>query len=73
MSNIPKTLQCKDCGKKPKREIIGWGYSDKDDELFLVHWCNGNHIRFPEKGTFYSTRPEFQEPLVVHAWNQSQI
>ena len=70
---IPKTLPCKDCGIKPKRQIVGWGYSDKDDELFLVHKCKGVAMRFPVEGTFMATRPEFQEALVVKAWNEWQI
>ena len=67
---MPRTLPCKTCGVKPKREVIGWGFSDKDDELFLVHKCKGSSVRFPEKGRFYSTRPEFQERLLIPAWNE---
>jgi hypothetical protein len=72
---MPKTMPCKECGRKPKREIIAWGFSDKDDELFLVHKCRGGFVRFPKKGSFthlYPNGPNGQEMLVVKAWNARQ-
>ena len=67
--NTPKTSPCKDCGQKPKREIVAFGFSDKDDEFFLVHKCKGKPIRFPKRGTFSQYYANAQEPLVVTAWN----
>ena len=37
--NLPKIANCKECGKKPKEQIWAFGYSDKDDELYLQHFC----------------------------------
>lgn len=73
MNDSPKTALCKTCGKKPKQEIVAFGFSDKDDELFLVHWCKGVHVRFPKRGTFSANYVNGQRPLVVKAWNELQL
>jgi hypothetical protein len=71
--NIPKMSPCKDCGKKPKEIIWAFGYSDKDDELYLVHWCNfqNKKVHFPElkKHPFTAHYVNGQRPLVREAWN----
>lgn len=60
---------CKNCGKKPKEEIVAWSYGDSNDELFLVHWCKGIHIRFPKRDTFTAHYVKGQRPKVIEAWN----
>ena len=70
--NTPKTMNCKDCGVKPKQQLIHWSYGDSDDELFLVHWCNGTHKQFPKRGTFTHLYPNGQRPLLINAWNEAQ-
>lgn len=70
--NTPKTFPCKECGQKPRRQIVAWGYSDKDDEFFLIHKCNGKNVRFPEKHRFSHVYANAQEPLVVAAWNEEK-
>jgi hypothetical protein len=69
---IPKMAVCRLCGIKPKREIVAWGFSDKDDELFLVHRCQGKIVRFPKRDTFSHLYVSGQEPLVVESWNALQ-
>lgn len=66
---IPKTLPCRECGIKPKRQIVSHGYTDKDDELFLVHNCGKKSVRFPEKGRFYDYMIAEQERRAIPAWN----
>ena len=72
LQTLPKIANCKDCGKKPKEEIVSFGFTDKDDELFLVHWCKGVHVRFPKRDTFTAHYVNGQRPLVREAWNKNQ-
>ena len=69
---MPKTMLCRKCGIKPKREIISWSFGDSDDELFLQHKCNGESTRFPNRGRFTDVMVSGQEIQVVKAWNEEQ-
>lgn len=75
--NLPKLELCKDCKKKPKEIIWAVGYSDKDNELYLVHWCNKQNgkVYFPElkKHPFTANYVNGQRPQVYEAWNTAQI
>ena len=72
--NLSKIALCKNCGKKPKEEIVAFSYGDSNDELFLVHWCKGIHIRFPDHKTnpFTAYYVNGQRPRVRDAWNLEQ-
>lgn len=66
--SIPKTLPCKVCGKKPRREWIGWSYGDSNDEFTLI--CKhgkGDYIRVPEP-----LKQCLSEEAVVRMWNEKQ-
>lgn len=67
---LPKTLPCKVCGKKPKRKIYSFGFSDKDDEMTLEHECVDRFIRYPERGRFSHLYLSGQELPMVKAWNE---
>lgn len=69
---LPKTLPCRICGQKPKRHIWSHGYTDKDDELFLIHVCNGKADRFPAKGRFFDVMVPEQERRLIPAWNEER-
>jgi hypothetical protein len=66
---IPKTSNCRKCGLKPKRTVISWSFGDSDDELFLVHKCHGEMIRFPKRGSYTNFILSGQEQHVIEAWN----
>lgn len=68
-------ILCKWCKKRPKEQIWSMGWSDKDDELYLWHWCNKENkkVYSPQFGKhpFTSRYIKGQRPLVVAAWNQA--
>lgn len=74
--NIPKLVPCKLCGKKPKEQIWAMSYSDKDDELYLQHWCNAENkkVYFPQlkQNPFTAQYVKGQRPLIYEAWNEAQ-
>jgi hypothetical protein len=75
-TQLPKIAACKDCGKKPKEQVWARGYTIKDDELYLHHWCNAknNKVYFPEfkSHPFTAQYVNGQRPLVRAAWNKNQ-
>lgn len=70
--DLPKTLPCRKCGVKPKQKIVAFGFTDKDDEFFLVHKCGGVMKYFPLRGTFDYKTLDGQIPLVITEWNRIQ-
>lgn len=69
----PKIMFCPKCGKRPKEQIWAMGYSDKDDELYLVHWCNAENkkVYFPRlnKHPFTAWYVKGQRKHVRESWN----
>lgn len=74
MNDLVKILPCKSCGKKPKEQTWAMGFSDKDDELYLQHWCNRENkkVYFPKlkEHPFTAHFVNGQRPLVIAAWNE---
>jgi len=74
--NIPKMVNCRLCGKKPKEQIFAMGFSGKYDELYLVHWCNAYNRQcyFPKlkEHPFTANYVNGQRPQVIAAWNELQ-
>lgn len=75
--DIPKIVKCLKCGKKPKEIIFAMGYSDKDDEFYLVHWCNAENKKtyYPKlkQNPFTAYYVNGQRPRVIAAWNEAQV
>lgn len=69
--NMPKTLPCVKCGRKPKRYEIAWGFGDRDNE-FMISCDHGDKhtkdfVRVPKENHTYLT-----ERQTVEQWNALQ-
>ena len=72
----PKTMPCKECGKKPKQQVWAMGYGESDDQAYLVHWCTPKNkkVYFPEpkNSPFTAYVLKSQIRMVLESWNSQQ-
>ena len=72
MSQTPKTLLCAQCGRKPKRYTIAWGYGNSNNE-FTMSCDHGQRqttafVRVPNPLKQWLT-----EQQVIEQWNALQV
>lgn len=66
--DMPKRVPCKVCGRKPKHEIIAWGYGDSNDEHTLI--CTHGKRNAPDYVRIPNPLKQFLKEIeVVKLWN----